>query len=246
MKFNEAQKQIILGSLLGDAGINKDKRYEGYEFAERHSLKQINYLKWKNQHLNFNFKTYEKHNLCTIRKSNKIFKDYKDLFYRNGSKIVTKEVLDKLTPLSIAVWHMDDGDYNYKTETIRLATHCFKLKGNKLIRNWFIKKWNIMPKIRRSYNEATKREYFLLEFTCKNAKKFIELIEKHIISQMNYKIGLDEEKRKRAKEKKQEYNKRWWENNENKRVAYYQKWKKLNYQQYLKNKRKPIKNYLYG
>jgi len=63
---------------------------------------------------------------------------------------------------------------------------------------------------------------------------------------MEYKIGLDEEKRKRAKEKKQEYNKRWWENNENKRVAYYQKWKKLNYQKYLKNKRKPIKNYLYG
>ena len=136
MKFNEAQKQIILGSLLGDAGINKDKRYEGYEFAERHSIRQIDYLKWKNQYLNFNFKTYEKHNLCTIRKSNKIFKEYKKLFYKGFTKVITKEILNKVNSLGLAVWYLDDGDYVYKSNYIRLATHNFKLEGNEIIKKW--------------------------------------------------------------------------------------------------------------
>ena len=84
IQVNELKEQIILGSLLGDAGINKDKRYEGYEFSDRHSLEQEEYLKWKNLRLGFNFKVYNNHNLCVIRKNNIIFKKYRKLFYKNG------------------------------------------------------------------------------------------------------------------------------------------------------------------
>ena len=77
MLIDGLKEQVIISSLLGDAYINKDNRYEGYTFTERHSLKQIDYLIWKNKYLNFNFKKYEKHNICLIRKSHKFFKNYK-------------------------------------------------------------------------------------------------------------------------------------------------------------------------
>ncbi len=237
MELTSQQEQIILGSLLGDAGINKDKRYEGYEFAERHSLKQTSYLAWKNGYLYFNFKIYKENNLCTLRKNNKTFKKYRELFYPNGKKIVTKEILEKLTPLSIAIWYMDDGDYVYKSDSMRLATHSFKLEGNKIIRDWFKEKLDIGVKIRRAYDKRKKKEYFYIELNNNNGKKLISIIKDHIIDSMTYKIGLDNERREKAKAKKREYNKRWWKNNEDKRKAYYQKWKRLYYEDHKRGKK---------
>lgn len=230
MIIDDKQNQLILGSLLGDAGINKDKRYEGYEFAERHSLSQIEYLKWKNEHLNFNFSIYEKKNVCAIRKNNKIFKEYRELFYPKGTKIVTKEVLNKLNPLGLAIWHMDDGNYSYKTDVIRLYTQAFKLEGNRIIKEWFKKRLNIDTKIKRIYRKDRRKEYFYTELNHHNAKKFIDVIKNNVIQPMEYKIGLDDKRRKDAKAKLKEYSKKWWAKNEDKRIAYYQKWKRLNYQ----------------
>ena len=228
MILNSNQHQLVIGSLLGDAGINKDKRYEGYEFAERHSLKQIEYLKWKRDILNFNFKTYEDKNLCTLRKNNKVFKKYRKEFYDKGIKKVKREILDKLTPFGIAVWHMDDGDYNYKTETVRLATHSFKKEGNEIIAEYLKQIWNIEPKITSVFDKRQNKEYHHLEFTRENKNKYINLIKKYILPSMEYKIGLDQEKRKIAQRKKKEYNKKWWADNEDKRKEYYQQWKKRN------------------
>ena len=226
MEFNETQTQIMLGSLLGDATINKDKRYEGYEFRERHSITQKDYLIWKNKNLNFNFKEHKTHPSCSITKGNKIFKEYRNLFYKNGTKTVNSDILNKIGQLGLATWHMDDGDYNYKTETIRLATHSFGLKGNQLIKNWFEEKWNIYPKIRKIYDKRWKKEYFHLELSCKDTKKYINLIKEHILPTMEYKIGLDEERRKTAKLKKKEYDKKWWSKNKEKMRKYYQSYHK--------------------
>jgi hypothetical protein len=228
MEIDKLGEQIILGSLLGDAGINKDKRYEGYGFADRHSLDQVDYLLWKHKQLPFNFKAYEKSNLCTLRKNNKVFKEYRELFYKDKKKVVTKEILDRLNPLGLAVWYMDDGNYHYRSNVVRIYTQSFELEGNQIIKEWFEKKLNINIKIKKIYSKKYQKAYFYIEISTSNAKKFINIIKDHIIKSMEYKIGLDEGRRKLAKAKLKEYSKKWWKENEEKRKQYYISWKKRN------------------
>jgi recombination protein RecA len=221
--FKKSGEQIILGSVLGDAYVYKDKRYEGYGFIDKHNLKEKNYLLWKNSHLIFNFKVYTKYNICMIRKGHPIFKYYRELFYKNGIKVLSFNILNKLKPLAIAVWFMDDGNFNYKTNTLRLSTHCFGLEGNKMIKQWFNDGFSIDPKIRRVYDKRWKKEYYYLEFTCVNAKMFISLIKDFVIGSMGYKIGDDLERKEISREKKRLYDFKWRGKNKDKIRNYYLK-----------------------
>jgi len=223
MEFKGIKKQILLGSILGDGYVYKDRRYEGYGYSERHSLNQKEYLLLKNKHLDFNFKEYKNHNICIIRKGDIIFKNYRNLFYPKGTKIVTKEILNQIETLGLAIWFLDDGDFCYRHDNLRIATHNFGLNGNTIIKRWFLEKWNLKCEIRRTYDKRWKKEYHSLEFNRINSEKFIDLIKKHIPSFMTYKIGKDIKRRNESKRKKREYNQKWCKNNKNKIRQYYLK-----------------------
>ena len=231
-KISYFKEQIILGSILGDGYIYKDKRYEGYGYSERHSLKQKNYLIWKNKYLNFSFKEYKnkKYNICIIRKGDKKFKYYRGLFYPKGIKIVTRNILEKLDPLGLAVWLMDDGNYDYEHNNLRLYTQSFGLKGNKIIQKWFSNRWNIISKIRMTTkiigNDNIRKKYFYLEVNRDNSRKFIEIIKNHIPKFMDYKIGLDEKRKERGRLTQRLSCRRWQEKNKDKIKAYYKEHKK--------------------
>ena len=266
--FNKEQEQILLGSLLGDGCIyiaNKGTIYNHFKFSEEHSLKQKDYLLWKNSYLNFNKPNFREKNINNIKynstflnKTNFMFKQYFNLFYSNNKKVVTKEILDKLEPLGIAVWFMDDGSYNYYCKSIEIATHCFGLEGNQIIQQYFKEKWDIDCKIQ---NKLQKRNGFLkieriycqLKFNKKDAKKFVEIIKPYIlqIPSMTYKIGLDEERkinavnnikerRLKSKDEHKRYMKEYHLRNEDRELNYRKNYYQLNKerfrQNYLKNK----------
>lgn len=188
--INKAE-QVLFGSILGDGCISKCNNY--YTYTENHSVKQKEYIIWKNQCLRFNFYFLKKRNQYCINKGDKKFKVYRDLFYKKDKKTINKQILDSLTPLSLAVWYMDDGSYIYSGKSIRLYTYDFKRVGNLLIKNWLLKKFDIKSKIYKSKNA------YYLGFNVENSKKFIELIKKYIIPSMSYKIGLDEKRINKSK-----------------------------------------------
>ena len=245
LKFDEEQKQTLLGSLLGDGSIVYSSG--GYSFRETHSYKQKEYLLWKNKFLNFNFGYNKKRNEHHINKGNKAFIFYRELFYPNDKKIVTREILDKLEPLGLAVWFMDDGNYRYRDKCSSIATLGFSLKENQIIQQWLKERFNINCKI-----YSLKKNYFI-RLDKKNTKKFIKIIKPYVlqIPSMIYKIGLDEKREDYAKnkikiyelknkERKKEYSKKWFQYNKNKirekRTNYMKKWRHKN-RDYLRNKK---------
>lgn len=77
------------------------------------------------------------------------YKHYRELFYPNGIKEISNIILEMLTPLSIAVWFMDDGSLYYNSNNchLTLAIDGFTEESKEMIVKYFKDKYNIHFKI---------------------------------------------------------------------------------------------------
>ena len=108
----KVQEQIVLGSILGDGYLRK-KLNAHLEIT--HSVKQKEYVDWKYLFLKDIVLTPPKSykgnkGRVGYRFYTKSIPELTDLyskFYKNGKKIIPEGLT--LSPLSLAVWYMDDG-----------------------------------------------------------------------------------------------------------------------------------------
>ena len=189
-KNTHMKEQILLGTLLGDATIPKlINRRKSYEIRWEHCLKQKEYAIWKAEQSLSNSSIYERKRFdsrtkkyyesitCYSIKNDYLI--YRNLFY-NDKKIVTKEILEKLEPLGIAVWFMDDGSlyYNGNNCHLNLAVNSFSDDEIDLIINYFKHKFDItFKKTKKQIRLTSVRE--VIKFEC-HFKDFYH-------STMNYK-----------------------------------------------------------
>lgn len=160
----QKQKDIIIGSLLGDGSIKADS---GRAFSKTQYIKSKEYIDW---HLNelkpFSSKIYEvysdkkftsrnrKTNISVWTKMAKYLAAYKvqtythayfselrKLWYPHGIKIIPKNI--KLSPLSIAIWFCDDGWNLVKNRRAGFCTHSFTIDDVNFIRNELLINFNI-------------------------------------------------------------------------------------------------------
>ena len=147
MKFTKKDLSILIGLLLGDGYIDpkgrigiehgeKQKEYCIFKAKLLHSICGGSDIKVKELVRN---KTSEKSKLdkfitYSFKKQSKHFIPIRNLLYLNNKKTYTKEVLDLLDPLAIALWWMDDGcltakynkGYDKPHYMLRLATYVSK------------------------------------------------------------------------------------------------------------------------
>ena len=205
LSLSNEERQVILGSLLGDASIAINKNGVNAYYRELHSKSQKGYLIWKSNYLEkFNFqirerkifdkrtnKNYEQVLIWT--KAHPVLTEFYYLFYRER-KEVSREILDQITELGLAVWYMDDGYYNYEGQRCCLSTDNFSYDSHTIIRDWFKEKWDLDSGIHKSgkgYNIC---------FNKINADKFLRLIDPFCIDLFHYKLGhLKEENNEKIK-----------------------------------------------
>lgn len=141
--LTEMQKDLIIGSLLGDGTMRLGKGAQNVNFKVEHGLAQKEFVDWKYQILkSFVFTEpkisyrYDKNGkkyakswwFRTIRHPyfTEIYKRfYQGNGYKNGTKIVPIEIKKELNPFVLAVWIMDDGSYSNKR--IDISTYSFSL-----------------------------------------------------------------------------------------------------------------------
>ncbi len=188
--LSEKQHDIILGTLLGDANIRN--RGKDCQFRTSHSDKQSLYLYWLEEVLeeftNNRFNIYERKNrlpeIYFETLVHPVFNYYFNLFYVNGRKQVSEEILSQLTPQAVAVWLCDDGSYGKKGKQIVLCTNSFTLKEHNLMKTYFEEKWEISPTI--GFRD---KKYYYLRFTKDDTRKLISIVKEFIPKCMKYKIG---------------------------------------------------------
>lgn len=193
---------IFLGSLLGDGSISKNPRAYSFYFQEGHTLKQEDYLRWKiNQikEIKFKFSRISRFDprdnkiykgIVVYSISAPLFEKYWKLFYPNGKKVITQKILNQLSPLSLAVWMCDDGNYDPSHFRCSLSTNKFTIQENKLIVDFLKEKFNIICKIKK----VKKRKYPEIYLDVKNSDKFLRLLKPAFIKYeipkcMWYKLG---------------------------------------------------------
>lgn len=195
LNFDE---QVLLGSMLGDGHIRIHPNGKNPDFREEHSLKQRDYLLWKNSFLHFKIgynkrfdKRFEGGNYISISLSScssPSLLEYYHLFYPNKTKVISKQILKILNLRGLAVWWCDDGSlccYPTKKGFCYqgvLSTQKFTLKEHLLIQNWF-KKLGLKTKIK----ENNKHQNFLT-FANMDIKKLSDLIRPFIPKSMSYKL----------------------------------------------------------
>ena len=137
--FSNEQAQTFVGTMLGDGSIRFGRK-EGTScrFHYLHSFKQKDLVEIKNDFFNgFPNKVVKKSKykqsgeaIGTIYGSSPLWKRERSRWYKNGKKIVPKDLSkQELTDRSIAMWYMDDGS---KTKSAAiLCTDNFTYEENK-------------------------------------------------------------------------------------------------------------------
>lgn len=190
--ISSKQKEILFGGLLGDICIKKhNKNYRGHIV---HSIKQIEYAQYLHNELSnisgiFRFikvkikdRSYDECQFA-LRPNLELESLYKSFYEDFKGKKDVPYNLDLLTPLSIAVWFMDDGFLldNGHSKSLGFSTCSFSLEGLLRLQKKLEETYNVKTIIRKNFYLIVKRESAI---TLKN------IIEPYIIDSMKYKIAL--------------------------------------------------------
>jgi recombination protein RecA len=121
-KLSDFQWQVILGGLMGDGALSPNQNALAARFRWGHGLKQTAYGDWKASLLA---------NIGVCRSTNAegaVFHDVSPLAELNelrravhigGKKVFSHDYLKQLTPLSIAIWYLDDGSFQPRAKQLR-------------------------------------------------------------------------------------------------------------------------------
>ena len=193
-------RSAIVGMVAGDAHIWKQKGCSSVSLRIKHAEMQRDYLGYKRDILQNLFKEWE----IPIRSFNnsghsgvKIeTRDHPRLraihkwFYSGGKKRFSRQILNYLTPLGIAIWYMDDGSLSLKKRDgkvhgreIHLNTYC-SLEEAAIIQAYFKEVWDV------SWTIVPNKGLFRLRMGSNEAKRLFKIIEPYIVPMMKYKIDL--------------------------------------------------------
>ena len=204
-KMNRIERNIIIGSLLGDGSLALYGRSKNAYYREHGCEKQIPYRKWKAEKLkNLDFKILtncKNPKLCSP--SSNIYTRLHNLFYKNGEKVLTPENILLLDhPIGLACLYMDDGSLVidsskrkngsiYIFPRIYIYTLNFSKDENIILKNHIAKKFNIYTKLKKRKDG----KHYILEINKKNEIiKFINTVNPLVeqIPCMHYKMKLRE------------------------------------------------------
>jgi recombination protein RecA len=117
--LSDFQWEVLLGGLMGDGALSPTRSGHGARFRWGHGAKQAAYGDWKASLFA---------NVGVSRSTNAkgaVFHDVQPLpelaelrhaVYMGGRKVLSEDYLKRLTPLSLAIWYMDDGGFSLRTE----------------------------------------------------------------------------------------------------------------------------------
>lgn len=198
--FTDEEYQIVIGTALGDGHLTKPKKNGESQLYLGHSIKQKDYIQWKYNKLKRfigckiyslfhklkyknEIKEFETLNFLT-RKS-PLFTNLEQIFYPRDRRIKLRlfpyDFLKKnLTPLSLAVWYMDDG---YSRYGFILQTQSFSYKDNLVILQLLKEKFDLDGKTKKVKNDK-----YIVTFGAEQKRKLKPIVEKHMIPSMMYKI----------------------------------------------------------
>lgn len=195
------QKQLILGSLLGDAHLacmEHNGCQDQLEFSIVHGEPQFEYIRYIANLLGANVgKSIQSESskgagnpIYRLSYSNKYeLLKLHSISFRDGRKTITKEWLKEIDALAISYWFMDDGSSTYsngtRTVSILFATQSFNKDENDMLRDK-LSNYGLDTTLHKA-NGGTNINIYLRQ---RSVNKFMDIVDPYIsiIPCMAYKI----------------------------------------------------------
>jgi len=197
--LTDDQRAFIIGTMLGDASLEVTHTSINARINIEHSSKQRDYVNWKYNIIEpyvsrsgiwhrtrlLSGKSHDMYGFRTI--CHPIFTNMWNIFYDRGVKVVTNEIANSLSPLSIATWLMDDGGRN--GNCVIFCTHSFTPPEIDRLRKVLQYKYNIYTtKQSAGYRKGSNQKCYVIYVLKKSMNTLYDLVVPHIIPSMMYKI----------------------------------------------------------
>ncbi len=193
--LSDRTKEVILGTLLGDGSLKKQKNYANVRIQFRHSEKDSEYFFWKAKQLqeiagnkSVNLQKpdgYSKNNkLRFLSRALPALTQLHELTHKKNTLRIRRMWLNNMTPLSLAIWWCDDG--SLIGEGGRKGVFCtdgFDKESVKVLAQYLDKVWNIRTKVAPvgRKRDGKQEQYWRLWIQSpEELKKFLRIIIPHI------------------------------------------------------------------
>lgn len=180
------QKDIIFGTLLGDGYIYCNKYGSSY-LEIKHAHRDRTYCTWLYNELASlcyrpPYQRRDNHQWRLYTRYSKELTWFHKLFY-TSRKIVPSSLIEHLrTPISLAVWYMDDGTLDYRPKShcsFSFTTNSFTMNENKLLGLILRKNFGIETGISNAHCRG--KQYCRLAVRSVSRDKFLKLIQPYIL-----------------------------------------------------------------
>jgi recombination protein RecA len=196
--LSNQQWEVLLGGLMGDSALSLNKTGLAARLRWGHGQKQEEYGDWKASMFS-NIKISR-----TTNSRNAVFWDLPPLaellelrsaVYAAGKKVLSWDYLKRLTPLSLAIWYMDDGSFSLRSKglqertaggsgRIEICVESLEQTSRERLRDHLADTWGIQARL----TQKGQRNMAFFIFTTNETVKFQALVAPYVHPSMDYKL----------------------------------------------------------
>lgn len=208
-RITQHQLDVVAGAALGDGSLSLTGSKMRGRLSITQGIAQKEYLDYKQQLMGDLVETTPYFQIIPQSFSKKgifhlstlsrpqIAELQRELYDANGRKRVTREYLDRLTPLGLALWYLDDGSLittknpytrkdgtqtNYPVSRSTLPLYSFPYEEAQLVLEWLGDKWSIEGGISRTEKGP------VIWLTVEGTHRLHQAISEYVPPSMEYKL----------------------------------------------------------
>jgi recombination protein RecA len=195
-RLSDFQWEVVLGGLMGDGALSPTRSAHGARFRFGHGAKQSEYCEWKAS-LFANIGVSRSANakgatFCDVTPLPELA-ELRRAVYVDDKKVFSEDYLKQLSPLSLAIWYMDDGAFTLRAKGLQertregsgrseICVEAMEPTTRARLANYLRDTWGIVPKLTERGGKAT------LVFAKDETAKLHALIAPFVHPSMEYKL----------------------------------------------------------
>ncbi len=196
--LSQFQLAALRGTLMGDGALSPTRSGLGARFRYTHGGAQTEYADWKASL--FSNVGASRH----VREDDVVTYDFQPMpelaemrqsVYTAGKKVFDDDYLKSLTPLSLALWYMDDANFSLRSKGVQARTaggsgriticvEAMEAQTRERLRAYLADTWGV----RGSLRESGANKKAILVFDTAESAKFQALIAPYVHPSMDYKL----------------------------------------------------------
>ncbi|MGH2829621.1 MAG: recombinase RecA [Actinomycetota bacterium] len=195
-RLSDFQWEVLRGGLMGDAALSRHARrahdadIAGVRFRMGHGAAQRDYLEWKASlfsNIPMSRSTNERGAVFVDLTPLSELSELQRVVYVSKQKVLDEQYLKQLTPLSLAIWFMDDGHLDIRNEQgtsarIQICVQAMSPETRERLVGYLRDTWDLDVRL------TSTRGKQVIIFSKEAAEEFQSLIARYVHPSMEYKL----------------------------------------------------------